>query len=439
MNRGNIPGYYYDEAKGKYFKIQANHAAPPQAKYSRYHVEREQRETKKRKLEQERDAIVKKQTVPAANLLKHPLLGRSGLQREHGDRPHAFDRRHRDSAFVQGLEPNNIDISLTGFLDNTFRISDTHYLSETSQQLFAISHGPASHAIYCHDRKDWSQKQTLPQRPASYAFHEAITVLVPVSFQDTTYAVACTSTPNDFSGNVFVGALPLPGQDPRDADSSPSGCFFNVGKAGDELWDCKLNTNGNAAFVGSFGAVVRHISDLPNGTTFAGHNGSMEAFACDWLDCNTLAIGTRAQSRKRFFHGVQLWDVRTEDSAERFKRDGKGRVVAIKTPNPHGTNLLVASTQEIDLYDTRMGQGPLMSIKHSSGSTRLHLSTHGNLLAAPDQYNQIQVYSLASGQPLRSFGSQVPYLLQKPRWQEDARGTLYLQACAKNTIWQWEW
>lgn len=81
MNLGNLPGFYYDASKGKYFKIQANHAAPAEAKYAKSNVDREKREAKKRKLEERHDQIVRKQTVPAARLLKSPLLGGSGVRR----------------------------------------------------------------------------------------------------------------------------------------------------------------------------------------------------------------------------------------------------------------------------------------------------------------------------------------------------------------------
>lgn len=81
MNLGNLPGFYYDASKGKYFKIQANHAVPAEAKYAKSNVDREKREAKKRKLEERHDQIVRKQTVPAARLLKNPLLGGSGIRR----------------------------------------------------------------------------------------------------------------------------------------------------------------------------------------------------------------------------------------------------------------------------------------------------------------------------------------------------------------------
>jgi hypothetical protein len=83
MNRGNIPGFYFDEEKQKYFKIQANHLLPAFAnKYSKGNVEQEKRLAKRRKLEKKHE-----QTRPVK---RHPLLlnaaiSGSGLHRELGN------------------------------------------------------------------------------------------------------------------------------------------------------------------------------------------------------------------------------------------------------------------------------------------------------------------------------------------------------------------
>lgn len=260
--------------------------------------------------------------------------------------------------------------------------------------------------------------------------------------QETPYVVACTSRYNNFSGNAFVGRLPLHGQDPRDHPHVASGTYFNVGDSTATVWDCKVSPSSErVAFASTNGAVVYTTGNLA-GDVELFSSPNTEAFACDWLDSSTLAVGTRTKHRKNKVHGVHLWDVRTGGSVERFIRNE--RIVAIQNPNDSGNNLIVASNYKIDLYDTRMiseklKDRPLLSLDHKSGSTRLHLSTRGTLVAAMDQYNKIQVYSLATGKHLRTFGSTRPGLLQSPRWQQDVRGALYLQACAKNTIRQWAW
>lgn len=45
-----LPGFYFDEEKKKYFKIQPNHIAPSNAKYSSSNVKHEQHLAKKQKV-----------------------------------------------------------------------------------------------------------------------------------------------------------------------------------------------------------------------------------------------------------------------------------------------------------------------------------------------------------------------------------------------------
>lgn len=42
----SIPGFYFDTAKGKYFKILPNHIAPGGSKYSQQSVSKEKHDTK---------------------------------------------------------------------------------------------------------------------------------------------------------------------------------------------------------------------------------------------------------------------------------------------------------------------------------------------------------------------------------------------------------
>ena len=106
MERGSIPGYYFDEEKKKYFKITANHAAPPKAKFARSNVKREHRETKKRKVEGEQNARRYQQTVRPSRILERSVsTGGIGLQRELGMRGHVSDLNDRDAYFVSQLRP----------------------------------------------------------------------------------------------------------------------------------------------------------------------------------------------------------------------------------------------------------------------------------------------------------------------------------------------
>ncbi|KAJ5258691.1 hypothetical protein N7524_010247 [Penicillium chrysogenum] len=76
-----IPGFYYDPEKKKYFKIQANHAAPPNAQYSQQAVKRKRSELMKRENKTRFRQRENKETIRKAASLKHPLVN---LQREIG-------------------------------------------------------------------------------------------------------------------------------------------------------------------------------------------------------------------------------------------------------------------------------------------------------------------------------------------------------------------
>ncbi|KIX94097.1 uncharacterized protein Z520_10123 [Fonsecaea multimorphosa CBS 102226] len=69
-----LPGYYFDPEKNRYFKIQANHIAPAESKYSRQAVKAE----KVIKKAQRQDELLRQskltETVTRSKLLQHPLL-----------------------------------------------------------------------------------------------------------------------------------------------------------------------------------------------------------------------------------------------------------------------------------------------------------------------------------------------------------------------------
>lgn len=71
-----LPGYYYDEVKKKYFKIQENHAVPPSSKYSRRGIKRETELALARKRQQDREQLEREQTIQHSKLLQRSLLTR---------------------------------------------------------------------------------------------------------------------------------------------------------------------------------------------------------------------------------------------------------------------------------------------------------------------------------------------------------------------------
>ena len=71
-----LPGYHYDEAKKKYFKIQENHLASPSLKYSRERIKKEAEFALARKRKWDREQLEREQTIQQSKVLGHSLLGR---------------------------------------------------------------------------------------------------------------------------------------------------------------------------------------------------------------------------------------------------------------------------------------------------------------------------------------------------------------------------
>ncbi|MCJ1304299.1 hypothetical protein MMC08_007111 [Hypocenomyce scalaris] len=80
-----IPGFYYDEEKKKYFKILPNHVAPQGVKYSKEGLRKEMEMEKKRKRTAEFSQRQRQTRIQRSSIMKHPLGAAAALIRETGD------------------------------------------------------------------------------------------------------------------------------------------------------------------------------------------------------------------------------------------------------------------------------------------------------------------------------------------------------------------
>ncbi|KAL1867212.1 hypothetical protein Plec18167_008753 [Paecilomyces lecythidis] len=71
----DIPGFYYDAEKNKYFKIQANHVAPAGSQYSERAIKQRRLDEKKRKKDIFRARRVASERIKRSTSLGHPLIG----------------------------------------------------------------------------------------------------------------------------------------------------------------------------------------------------------------------------------------------------------------------------------------------------------------------------------------------------------------------------
>lgn len=96
MDGRNIPGYYFDPEKKKYFRIQNSHTAPPsQAKYTKDNVRKQEEKAKAEKSILYRQKKQQKETVVRRHT--RDILKSATLDREVGGR--------RTSSYMHGLWP----------------------------------------------------------------------------------------------------------------------------------------------------------------------------------------------------------------------------------------------------------------------------------------------------------------------------------------------
>ena len=86
MAPANIAGFYYDEAKKKYFKIQPNHIAPTGSSYSKDSVKKEAEAMLARERQRMLGDLERREKLQRSRILVHPLAGRTGLKKESGVR-----------------------------------------------------------------------------------------------------------------------------------------------------------------------------------------------------------------------------------------------------------------------------------------------------------------------------------------------------------------
>jgi hypothetical protein len=102
MASTNIPGFYYDRVKKKYFKIQPNHIAPTGSAYSRDSVKKDAEDILEAKERAAFEWLERKQIMQRSKVLTHPLGGRLTLEQETGLQYDSI--RRMNEAWVYGIQ-----------------------------------------------------------------------------------------------------------------------------------------------------------------------------------------------------------------------------------------------------------------------------------------------------------------------------------------------
>ncbi|KAI7360413.1 hypothetical protein KC354_g8899 [Hortaea werneckii] len=430
MNIGQIPGYYYDEVKKKYFKIQANHVAPAGAKYSKANVNREKRESKRRRLDERQREHRYGQTVRPSGTLSHPLTTAS-LGREIGLREPSGDQAARESYIVSALKPEILQVeppnptTSSGSLFGAFEVQHPDFTPST---LLAYNHGAGS-SIY--NMAVSKRKGKGIQATPNAAFNTSLVSMHVCCNRDLEpKMMACLRQASGAGGNLFIGdALHHPFDVPR--ITSPE-FFVKLGHNGQldpALWASAIECHDdNLAVSGSEGV---YVVDVAVGQCNHHPEVEHESKSIAWLDPHVI---TFSEGRK-----VALYDCRSGGKAIRYTRPKN--ITGLAAPGKDGFHILISDNKRLELFDTRMDSRPLFGIRHIHAGPQLEFSClNDSIVAALSSDNEINTYSLLSGEALKTL----PWvrtvdepLFAQLRWTEDREGGPVLQACHGKDIVRW--
>lgn len=452
MNRAPIPGFYFDEEKQKYFKIQPNHLVPQGAKYSRGNVKQENRKAKKRKVE-DREQVKRHQcTVKRSAILQHAITGGAGLHREQGVSSDSAHHEERDAALISQFRPKTVRVQLPGSSTcPELHITSATYIPSTKQMVTASTHAHTGVSALHVCSWDWDVTKPEMHHGCGFAaFHSSITSVSVATNRDIPRIVACSSQ-DESTGQIFNSPVPSPTSEPTYPYQQP-GIYFSVNRGtGNRLITSIHKDTGITAI-----STAKRIYIMDEHATMSNslhHQNEEYRVGIDWLDHNTVAY--EANSPDSGSHYIQLWDVRTAKGVvSRFTV--RKRITGLLNPSqaiPNGHQLLASTNHRIYVYDTRTrhvlnkDDAPLLSFPHVHQGPELDFTTDGrNLMAAVDRDNVVQVFSTQSGRkidsliapPLRSAPS-MPQMIKRLQWYDDHAVGSALQGCQGNNIVRWTW
>ena len=461
MDRGQIPGFYYDEEKKKYFKVQANHLVPNGAKYSKGSIKQEQRQVKKRKSEEKKQARLHKQAVQRSSVLRNPILGSAGLGREHGGGPRITTSSliAKDTALVSQWQPQRVQVNFPGERKySDMHLTHARYLSATQQIITAQTDSFLDVSALHVSPWDWNalahDKSFDMQADHGIAWFNggSISSVSTSTYGNVARVLVCTY---QSVGNVHMSPI----TSPSDTESiNPVGIRLTIRPPPKSVFSqgrwpinsCINHRTGITAILAQFGISLldAHANYLNKLVTEGDQDMGIQAV--DWLDANTIAYPCDhvGDQEKRTDHDVMLWDTRTTGgTSTRFSL--RERITGILNPSSEhpGNQLLVSTNHAINLLDTRMpkaGSAPILSFSHIHGGPKLQFAANGqSLVAVADRDDGVQVYSLRSGTRVATLGTPKQQrdpvrrrYLRNLAWYEDGAS---LQAEVENDVLRWTW
>ncbi|KAL3481124.1 hypothetical protein BJX99DRAFT_253784 [Aspergillus californicus] len=393
MNR-EIPGFYFDPEKKKYFKIQANHKSAPGAQYSkdavkRKHADQEVKRQRKARLVQRAE----NETIKRAACLRHPLLL---AQREVG--AHFMSRdielEQRGLGYASQLHRNQ----LHQFEPWPDQYTIKHIVrNPRSGILIASGHrGGESSVSVCFpdcDQEKWTYNRTMER----LLFKEQYR-LSSLSLSHTGYLLATMdSGPN---GDSFLAPRLLP--DPDEGGDYRWPPFFSHPiriHTTSSLWCSSSSLTGDMPRfavgtsdglytlegLGSYWALSKKPfpNDKATGNPKRRRIDSSHALitAVEWLSPDVIAAGLKDST-------IFLHDIRSGGSAARLQHPHA--VTKIRKLDPY--RIVVAGINSLQMYDIRYPPNNLQ--RNPNPNTEHHTSTRPYLTFSDQDKDQAHARQL---------------------------------------------
>ncbi|KAJ5385897.1 hypothetical protein N7509_008438 [Penicillium cosmopolitanum] len=432
MNR-DIPGFYYDAEKKKYFQIQANHVAPPGAQYSKDSVKRKRNDQVKHHKRVQLNQRIAKEKVRKSRFLKHPLINN---EREIGSRllPPAHQHEKQARIYVSQFHRKTLhrfepwpDYSIRQVLRNP-----------RSGILIASGHrGGESSVSVCFpdfEEKRWTYNRTMERVLLKEAYR-----LSSISLSHTGYLLATMDSGPE--GDSFLSPRMLPGPDDQGDYQWPS--FFSHPiriRTTPSLWcsaACPIGdkalfaigtSNGLHTLEGFGSHWTVSQKPFPN-DSHARKHGSQQGFrehgnsshasvsSVEWLNPDVIASGMRSST-------IFLHDLRSGGSAARLQYPHS--VTKIRKVDPY--RILASGYNSLQMFDIRFAPNGLQRkpkpTSPSHTSTRPYItfpdyspeiisdfdvSPELGLLASASDDRKVQLFSLQTGELVPSPISQYQY------------------------------
>ncbi|KAH8691129.1 hypothetical protein BGW36DRAFT_387733 [Talaromyces proteolyticus] len=146
MSGREIPGFYWDTEKRKYFRIQANHVAPTGSKYSKEAVTQQKYDVEQQRRRANIERRIQKERVKRSRSLRHTI---NGITTEVCDKPTPgfVLRSYRGEIFASQLQPRQLcnfnDIVQGG------TVADFTRHEETGALILGIDRGNSCTILVC--------------------------------------------------------------------------------------------------------------------------------------------------------------------------------------------------------------------------------------------------------------------------------------------------